>query len=224
MDKILRYLADLEKHNNRDWYHAHKGEYGGAYTEFERLLFDLIDAISSFDPSVMLKQPKELIFRLARDMRFSRDKTPYNPSFRACISRAGRAMIPVSYYITIAPNNGSFLGGGLYAPTFTDATAMVRDYIVDHGDELETIIDSKEFSTYFVLQGEKLKNIPRGYEADHPQADLIKHKSWYVLYNIDDRAFENYDKFIEQAAHTFEAMKPFNDFLNQALKTYPPKE
>ena len=133
-------------------------------------------------------------------------------------------MIPVSYYITLVPHNGSFLAGGLYAPTFTDATAMVRDYIVDHGDELEMIINSKNFSAHFTLQGETLKRIPNGYSADHPQAELIKHKSWYVLYNIPDSALKNRDQFIEQAAHIYEAMKPFNDFLNRALKNYPPKE
>lgn len=137
---ILSYLNDLSENNNRQWYHAHKAENRAANAEFEALVQALIFNIGKFDNSVIYNEPKNITFKLVRDTRFSHDKSPYNPAFRAHISSRGKLPVPVGYYLMIKPGNRSFVGGGLFADMFKDATAMIRDYIVQNGEECERII------------------------------------------------------------------------------------
>jgi len=220
MKCIFEYLADLEKNNNREWYHSNKERYKKANIEFEHFLSDLIFAIGAFDDSVIHNDPKALTFKMVRDIRYSHDKSPYNPKFRAHISSAGKLPIPVGYYIVIAPGNRSFLGGGLFASMFKDATAMVRDYIVANGEKFDAIINEKTFAEHFVVKGEALKNVPRDYDFTSPQAEFLKNKSWYLEHFISDEIIVNSDDFVEQAARIFRYMKPFNDYLNVALKAF----
>ena len=162
---ILDYLSSLSVNNNREQYHANKDDYKKATAEFEKLLQALILEIGKFD---------------------SRDKSPYNPAFRAHISSKGKLPVPVGYYLMIKPGGQSFLGGGLFADMFKDATRMVRDYIARHGEEWEMIIHEPDFETHFTVQGTALKNVPAGYEKEHPQADYLKFKSWYLEYPLRD--------------------------------------
>lgn len=223
---ILKYLSDLRENNNREWYHAHKNEYKEADAEFEKLLGELISRIGEFDGGVIHNSPKDLTFRLNRDTRFGSDKSPYNPAFRAHISSAGKLPIPVGYYVMIKPDNMSFLGGGLFADTFKDATAMVRNHIANNGAEWEEIIGARNFRRYFTVSGTPLKNVPAGYDKNHPQAEYLKFKSWYLEYPIEDPEFDDAEKFLARAADIFRAMKPFNDFLNKALDGFemPPRK
>ncbi len=126
---MLEYLSELSANNNREWYHEHKKENKNATAQFEELVQELIYGIGEFDESVLHNSPKELTFKLVRDTRFSHDKSPYNASFRAHISSMGKLPIPVGYYVMIKPDGNTFLGGGLFADMFSDATKMVRDYI-----------------------------------------------------------------------------------------------
>ena len=214
---ILNYLTDLSEHNDREWYHAHKAENKAANAEFEALIQSLILRIGAFDASVLNNEPKRLTFKLVRDTRFSHDKSPYNPSFRAHISSKGKLPVPVGYYLMIKPGNQSFLGGGLFADMFKDATTMVRDYIVENGEEWEKIIHEPEFEKYFTVQGTALKNVPSGYEKEHPQAEYLKYKSWYLEYPLKDEELKDAKTFLVKAAEVFRIMKPFNDYLNKAL-------
>ena len=136
---ILDYLTELSLNNNREWYHANKESYKRANAEFEGLLQALILEIGKFDSSIIHNAPKSLTFKIVRDTRFSHDKSPYNPAFRAHISAKGKLPIPVGYYLMVKPGNQSFLGGGLFADMFKDATAMVRNYIAQNGGEWERI-------------------------------------------------------------------------------------
>lgn len=214
---IIDYLSELSKNNNREWYHAHKEEYKAANAEFEELLQKLIFEISEFDSSILHNIPKNLTFKLVRDTRFSHDKSTYNPAFRAHISSKGKLPVPVGYYIMIKPDNQSFLGGGLFADMFKDATAMVRDYISANPDELDEIIHNPDFKKYFLVKGTALKNVPRGYDKEHPQAEFLKFKSWYLEFPIKDEVLKDADNFVSYAVHLFKTMKPFNDYLNKAL-------
>ena len=207
---ILNYLSDLNENNNREWYHAHKAEYKAANAEFEELIQALILRIGEFDSSVLHHEPKSLTFKLMRDTRFSHDKSPYNPAFRAHISSQGKLPVPVGYYLMVKPGDRSFLGGGLFADMFKDATAMVRNYIVKNGEELENVIHDSEFQEYFTVQGSSLKNVPAGYDKDHPQAEYLK-------YPIKDEELNDTEAFLTKAAGLFHIMKPFNDYLNKAL-------
>lgn len=217
---ILKYLSDLSENNNREWYHTHKAENKAANAEFEALIQVLIFRIGEFDSSVLHNEPKSLTFKLVRDTRFSHDKSPYNPAFRAHISSRGKLPIPVGYYLMIKPGGQSFLGGGLFADMFKDATTMVRDYIVQNGEEWEQIIHDSEFQKYFTVQGAALKNVPPGYDKEHPQAEYLKFKSWYLEYLIKDEELHDAEAFISNATEFFRIMKPFNDYLNKALAEF----
>ena len=215
--KILNYLGNLSENNNREWYHAHKQEYKEANEEFESLIQELIVRIGAFDTSVLHNIPKDLTFKLVRDTRFSRDKSPYNPAFRAHISARGKLPVPVGYYLMLRPGNGSFLGGGLFADMFKDATSMVRNFIAENGREWEEILQAPDFQKVFTVQGTALKNVPAGFDKEHPQASYLKFKSWYLEYPVSDHDVMEGEEFVRQAARIFEIMKPFNDYLNRAL-------
>lgn len=217
---IMDYLTALAANNDREWYHAHKADYKAANALFEQLVQELIYGIGTFDNSVLHNVPKELTFKLVRDTRFSHDKSPYNPSFRAHISSQGKLPIPVGYYIMLKPNGGTFLGGGLFADMFANATAMVRDYISAHPDEWNDIITDAAFNKYFTVKGTALKNVPAGYDKNNPQAEYLKFKSWYVEYFIPDEDACDGEKLIQTSLEVFKAMKPFNDYLNKALKDF----
>ena len=214
---ILNYLTELSENNNREWYHLHKAQYKEAEAEFEELLQRLILDIGKTDNRILHNVPKELTFKLVRDTRFSHDKSPYNPAFRAHIAAQGKLPVPVGYYLMIKPGNNSFLGGGLFADMFKDATRMVRDYIAEHPDEWDEITHAAEFEKYFTVKGTALKNVPSGYEKEHPQAEFLKYKSWYLEYPVEDKDFLDIEAFLPQMIKVFEAMRPFNDYLNKAL-------
>lgn len=217
---ILDYLSALSMHNNREWYHANKEAYQQANAEFESLLQALILKIGSFDLSILQNEPKNLTFKIVRDTRFSHDKSPYNPAFRAHISSKGKLLVPVGYYLMIKPGDQSFLGGGLFADMFKDATALIRDHIARHGEEWEKIIHEPAFEKHFTVQGTALKNVPAGYEKNHPQAEYLKLKSWYLEYPLKDEDFRDTEGFLIKATELFRIMKPFNDYLNQALMDF----
>lgn len=213
-DNILQYLIDLRENNEREWYHSHKKEYQQAQKDFEELLQEFILRISEFDNSVADKNPHDLTFKIVRDTRFSHDKSPYNPSFRAHIGPLGKQPIPVGYYIMIKPGS-SFLGAGLFADMFKEATTLVRDYIVEHSDEWQEVM--KSLNNEFIVAGSALKNVPKGYDKEHPCAQYLQYKSWYIEYPIDDALLKDPQAFLDLAIEKFKQMKRLNDFLNQAL-------
>lgn len=217
---MIDYLSALSMNNNREWYHANKEDLKRANAEFEGLLQELIIEIGKFDDSILHNRPKDLTFKMVRDTRFSHDKSPYNPAFRAHISSQGKLPVPVGYYLMIKPGNQSFLGGGLFADMFKDATSMIRDYIVQNGEEWGKIIHEPAFEKYFTVKGTALKNVPAGYEKEHPQAEYLKYKSWYLEYPIQDTELNDAEAFLAKAVELFRIMKPFNDYLNKALAAF----
>lgn len=218
--QILSYLADLSENNNREWYHAHKTEFKEANAQFEALVQELILNIGRYDSSILHNEAKNLTFKLVRDTRFSHDKSPYNPAFRAHIGPEGKLPVPVGYYLMIKPGNQSFLGGGLFADMFKDATARIRDYIATNGQEWEEILKAPDFRKYFTVGGTALKNVPAGYDKEHPQAEYLKFKSWYLEYPIPDKLLLDGGEFLAEAVRLFQIMKPFNYFLNRALSGF----
>lgn len=219
MEKILRYLTELEMNNNREWFAATKKERAEANIQFEEFIQSLITKIGEKDESVAHNYARELTFKMVRDTRFSADKSPYNPSMRAHIASKGKLPIPVGYYVMIKPGNRSFLGGGLFADMFNNATTMIRDYIAEHGDELISIVESESFKRYFTVKGIALKNVPKGYDPNSPYAEWLKYKCIYLEYPIKDEDILK-PNFIATATEIFLSMKPFNDFINDALKEF----
>lgn len=214
---ILNYLKSLSENNNREWYHAHKAEYKEANARFEALVQELILQIGKFDSNILPREAKDLTFKLVRDTRFSHDKSPYNPAFRVHIGPEGKLPVPVGYYLMIKPGGYSFLGGGLFADMFKDATSMIRDHIATNGEEWEKILHTPEFQKEFTVQGTALKKVPSGYDQEHPQAEFLKFKSWYLEYPVQDDIVADGELFLAEAVRLFRIMKPFNDFLNRGL-------
>lgn len=217
---VLKYLGELERNNEREWYRGHKVELNEACGIFEGVIGELILRIGEFDKSVLPLVPKDLTFKLVRDTRFSHDKSPYNPAFRAHISAGGKMPVPVGYFLMIKPGNQSFLGGGLFADVFKDATSMVRDFIAEHPEEWERVVCDLAFRELFTVQGSALKRVPAGYDKDHPMAEFLKMKSWYLEFPVDDDVLCNTEDFLDMASHVFRNMKAFNDVLNRALSGF----
>jgi uncharacterized protein (TIGR02453 family) len=215
---ILNFLHDLNGNNSLAWMKDNRKYYEQAKMACEDLIQELINGIKTFDGSIKNLAPKDLMFRLNKDTRFSNDKSPYNPSFRAHISKNGKLPIPVGYYINIKPNN-IFLGGGLFAPMFTEATRSIRDYIVKNENKFIEIIEAKGFKGNFVIDGAKLKNVPKEYDKEHKLAEYLKYKSWFIEYKIKDSVFLD-NNFIKTSVEIFKYIKTFNYFLNNELKDF----
>ncbi len=216
MQQMLDFLAQLEQNNCRDWFLQHRPQYMQAKQCFEQLVAKLVCRLHRADSAIPLTPAKALTFKLMRDTRFSRDKSPYNPAFRAHIGPSGKQPIPVGYFLYLRPGGRSFLGGGLFADMLKGATSMVRDHIADHGDDWQQIIADPDFRRHFTVGGTALKNVPRGYDPGHPQAAYLKNKSWYIECPLTDSQLQS-GSFLDDAVEIYLKMRPFHDFLNTAL-------
>ncbi|WP_289161322.1 DUF2461 domain-containing protein [uncultured Parabacteroides sp.] len=217
---ILDFLNDLELNNSSEWMKENKLRYDRAKAEFENIIQELINRISYFDVSYTGLTPANMIFRLNRDIRFSKDKSPYTPAFRAHISPAGKYPIPVGYFIHIKPHN-ILLGGGIYTSQIPEATKLIRKHISDNSNDFLDIINNPDFSMNFVIQGEKLKKVPKEYSDKSPVSEYLKHKSWDIYAELEDNCFLQSDLFIDEIVHKIKFMKPFNDFINKGLSRNP---
>ena len=214
--EILRFLKELGKNNKREWFELNKAKYLKSKKSFEDFVLELIKIIKSIDPSIGMPEPKDCIFRIHRDVRFSKDKSPYKTNFGAYISRGGKKSSFAGYYFHIEPNE-IFLSGGIYMPSGPVLKA-VREAIFDDPETFKKILNDPNFKKYFPeLAGEKLKTFPQGYPKNHPDIDLIKYTSYYVYRPIDEKILTS-SNLPEEIRKTFTQLKPFNDFLNNAIE------
>jgi uncharacterized protein (TIGR02453 family) len=212
---ILKFLELLKLNNNREWYHSNKELYEKAKTDFEDYTAFLIKEISSFDKNVGYLEPKDCIFRIFRDVRFSKDKTPYKPNFGAYIVEGGKKSGHAGYYIHIQPGE-SFIAGGVYMPP-SEILKSIRNGIYENIDEFIKIISTKSFIKYFGdVSGEKTKNIPTGFEKEFAHAELLKFKSYNVIHYLDDKILTN-ESFDNYTLTLFKEMYRFNDFINNCI-------
>lgn len=214
---VFRFLKGLSKNNNREWFEANKGEYLKAKEEFESFVTNLLKETTKFDSGLMGLDPKKLTFRIYRDVRFSKDKSPYKINMGATFSPGGKLMNKPGYYLHIEPGNKSFVAGGLYMPAPEDV-AKVRQEIDYNGKKLEAIFKSAAFKKYY--DGfdvfDQLKKAPKGYEPDHKYVEWLKLKSFIVTHNLKDTEVQHKD-FLKNVATAFKTMKPFNDFLGEGI-------
>lgn len=211
----LKFLKDLKNNNNKEWFQDNKSRYEDAKGDFEEFIGILIQNIAEFDPPIAELIPKKTIFRIYRDVRFSKDKSPYKLNLGAHLA-ANRSKVHdrAGYYIQIQPGN-SFLAGGAYDPGNPWIT-QIRTEIDYNTKEFKKLINSASFKKYFgEISGEKLKTAPKGFPKDHPELELLKYKSYLVANNCDDKLVTSKD-FLKHATSVFKAMKPFDDFLNRA--------
>lgn len=213
----LAFLSRLRKNNNRDWFNNHKDEYESARQQWLLLTGALIAGIGKYDKKISGLEPKECVFRIYRDVRFSKDKTPYQTHLSAYISKDGKKSPAAGYYIHIKPGGESFLAGGMHMPP-PPILAKVRQEVDYGADEFKKILVDKKFKkTFGGLWESKISRPPKGYSKDHPEIELLKYNSYIVTHELTDAQVLKKD-FVKKAGEIFLLMKPFVDFLNRAME------
>ncbi|ACP20896.1 hypothetical protein Aasi_1559 [Candidatus Amoebophilus asiaticus 5a2] len=195
---------------------ANKAVYQESRHTLLQVTEQLIQGIGKFDHDIALLTPANCIFRINRDIRFTKDKSPYKSNMGAYFAKGGKTGGYAGYYLHLQPNNQSFIAGGMYEPS-AEALKKIRQEIDYNGDKLELIVEDKRFKELFgKLQGESLQRPPKGYNADHPHIDWLKLKTFIAVHPVTDVIVANQD-FIDYTLKLFEALVPLNQFLNAAL-------
>lgn len=216
MIKIIKFLKVLKQNNNREWFTQNKEFFQSTKNNFNDIVETLITGIAKHDNDIEGLEAKDCIFRIYRDIRFSKDKTPYKTNFGAYMAPGGKKSGKTGYYIHIEPGGSSFLAGGLYMPP-SERLKAIRQEIDYNIEEFKKIIGDKNFVKYFgSVTGDKLKKAPKGYPADHPEIELLKFKSYIVMHKVKDNQLLD-EGFIKYAIDVFGVMQPFNWFLNRAV-------
>jgi len=213
--QIHDFLAGLAANNHKEWMDAHRAEYLEAKQHFESLVDQVIAQVSAFDKDLTGLRAKDCIFRINRDIRFSKNKEPYKTNFGASIMQGGRKSGHPGYYLHIKPGE-NFVGGGLYMPP-AEELKKIRQEIDYNGDELMGILEDPSFKKAFPEQhGEQLKTAPKGYPKDHPHIEQLRYKSFIFLHRFTDSQARSAD-FLDQITGTIKVIKPVIDFLRRGL-------
>jgi uncharacterized protein (TIGR02453 family) len=216
MEKTLAFLKNIKSNNNRDWFEKNKERYLAAKEEHELFVDKIIKGVAKFDKKVSADmKAKDCVFRIYKDVRFSKDKTPYKTNFGASINPGGKKSLVAGYYLHIEPG-ASFLAGGVYMPEASMLQA-IRQEIDYNADAFLKILKSASFKNYFngLDDVDKLKNPPKGFEKDHPQVEILKHKHFLVSYALSDKDLN--EKGVEtRILSGFKAMHPFLEYLREA--------
>src|ERR1043166_7418276 len=214
----LKFLKDLKKNNNKPWFDAHRKQYETARNDFENFIQSVLDKQGKNDPDLKGLAAKKCLFRINRDIRFSKDKSPYKTNFGASMDKGGKKSGFAGYYFHLEPGK-SFLGGGLWMPS-DDALKKVRQEIDYCFDEFKKIVSSQKFKTIYgdlyTGEGIQLAKVPQGFEKDNPASEYLKFKSWLVLTDIRDADLISKD-LVSKTVAAFEIMQPFVKFLNRPL-------
>ena len=213
---VLDFLSKLKEHNNKAWFEENRPAYETARTRFENFVDLLIGDYGKIEDLGGITA-KDCVMRIFRDIRFSKDKTPYKTNMSATIAPGGKKSTSLGYYLHIQPHNETLIAGGLHMPT-PGQLASFRAAIDRDAAPFKAIINDKEFKKYFgALDGEKVKTVPQGYAGDHPEIGLLRFKQVVVLHRVSDEMVLS-PKFSTHVIKTFTAMKPFLDYLNAILK------
>lgn len=218
--QTLKFLSALKKNNNKPWFDAHRAQYEAGRIDFSNFIQLVIDALQLKDTTVTGLTSRECLFRINRDIRFSKDKRPYKSNFGASIKRGGRKSGFAGYYFHCEPGQ-SFVGGGLWMP---DASQLkkLRQEIDYNWDEFQGLLKEKKFKKIFgdlyINDDISLSTMPKGYEKDNPAATYLKLKSFIAETSIND------DELLKGSLHkktlaAFEALQPLLGFINRSLET-----
>ena len=212
---LLTFLNELEQNNNKAWFDEHRAEYKALRAEFTDFLRGIAGRIAYFDPAIQLRldDPKLIkVFRINRDIRFSKDKTPYKTNMAGTIGEVPGEIRPL-YYLNIQEGQ-SMAGGGIYMPSSSALNAIREKVDVDYAS-LEEIINEQSFRETFpdgLTQYGALKTAPRGYSIDHPAIELLRLKSFAATRTFSDEEISQ-EGFDDEVVDTFEALSPLNDYL-----------
>ena len=215
----LQFLTQLKKHNNKPWFEEHRKQYEDARMDMEKFIQAVIDKHSKNDPDILGLTAKKCMFRINRDVRFSKNKQPYKTNFGASMDRGGKKSGFAGYYFHLEPGK-SFMGGGIWMPEPT-AVKNIRQEIDYCLPEFESIIKNKKFKQvydglYSGEEGLKLVNVPRGFEKENPAAEYLKFKSWLAIANLTDDEITGKD-LLKKTQQGFEVLQPLVKFLNRAV-------
>ncbi len=215
MKVLLEFLSDLRDNNNREWFLENRKRYEESK---EQMLFFtelMIQEIRKFDSEIPMLSPKDCLFRIFRDVRFSKDKSPYKTHMGSFIAAGGRKSTRAGYYIHIEPGN-SFLGGGIWCPQ-PEPLRAIRSEIMDNAEDFKKIMEDKEFRKYYkMIEGDKLKMAPKGFDKNFKDIELLKYKSYAFGSQIGDKRILN-EKFAEYSVNAFKELYKANRFLNISL-------
>jgi uncharacterized protein (TIGR02453 family) len=218
--EALQFLKDLIANNNTEWMHANKKRYENYKKDYHQYIAEILAEIKPLDKSLEPLEVKNCTFRINRDIRFSKDKSPYKTNMGVWFSQNKNRKNSPGYYIHFEKGN-SFIAGGVWCPE-PDELKKIRKEIEFFHDDLEKIVNDKTFKKEFVAlsreENNVLKNAPKGFEPTHPAIEFLKLKSFTASQRIDDKLFTQPD-FSKKIAQKLIFLKPMNDFLNRALET-----
>jgi uncharacterized protein (TIGR02453 family) len=215
----LGFLRALKANNNREWFQAHRDEYEVAYSDFFDTVAMLVQSVAAFDPVIaaIRPDPKSCIMRIYRDVRFSKDKTPYKTGFFAYVSAGGRKGPLAGYYLHFEPG-ASFAGGGLYMPE-PQVLARTRQAIDTRFAEWSSIVNAPSLLSMYpegVVPSGATKRPPAGYEASSPAIRYLMYKGYYTQRFFSDAEVvgEGFDDLLESCCRE---VMPMVEFLNDAI-------
>lgn len=213
-DKLVKFLHELSNNNNKEWFDIHREEYLGLRSDFEKVVRDLILGIGEFDSKIKLIDPKKALFRINRDIRFSKDKSPYKSQFSAGITNYNKNTGLPEYYFHIDKDGLMVAGGGMWNPD-NEQLKAIRDHIVQQPEALEDVVYDKEFADYFKdLDGDSLVRVPRGYDETNPLIKYIKLKRFTVFQELNLKKVKDP---VAKALEIYKKMYPFMEWLRESI-------
>ena len=216
----LQFIDDLKANNNRDWFLDNKKRYEVFKKDYHLLVGDFLDAMKPLDPSLEMLEVKNCTFRINRDIRFSKDKSPYKDHIGVWLSSGAKGKNRSGYYVHIA-KGASFIAGGLYCPEAEDLK-KIRKEIAFFYEDLEAILGDAKFKKIYsglnVTETNSLKNGPKDFEKDHPAIEFLKLKSFVSIHKFDDSELTK-PNFVKDTAAKLILLKPLLEFLNRGLFT-----
>ncbi|TVZ55022.1 uncharacterized protein (TIGR02453 family) [Lutibacter sp. Hel_I_33_5] len=208
----FQYLKDLKKNNNRDWFADTKPVFKEAQDNAKELYASIRESLEQHDEIDKFK-----LFRIYRDVRFSKDKTPYQPHFAGSFSRLGKELRG-GYYLRIRPGE-SFLAGGFWEPNKEDLFRIRKEIELD-ASEFRKILKAENYIKYFggKFEGHELKSAPRGFDKEHSDIDLLRKKGFIAVRNFTDKEVLS-PNFLSEIDKSYKALRPFFNFFSDVLTT-----
>jgi uncharacterized protein (TIGR02453 family) len=207
----MNFLKALKANNNREWFNANKSTYQAENSNAKAFYEAIMSRLREHDSIEKYK-----FFRIYRDVRFSKDKTPYKPHFAGNFVRATKKLRG-GYYLRIRPGE-SFLAGGFWEPNKEDLLRIRKEFEMDAGPIRKIIGDKTFIENFGALKGDRLKTAPRGFDKGHPDLDLISMKQFIVTREFSDEQVLA-EHFLDEVDTTYRAMRPYFDYMSEVLTT-----
>ena len=210
--EVFSFLNRLDKNNNRDWFTENKNEFKELEKEVKQFYNQLFERVNAHDEVDKLK-----IFRIYRDVRFSKDKTPYKTNFGGSIHRK-KPELRGGYYLHIQPNNESFIATGFWEPHKDDLFRIRKEFEMD-ASEMRKLISAKKFKAIWGdLEGDEVKTAPKGFDKAHENIDLIKKKMYIFTRKFTDKEVTS-QEFLNTIDESFKSIRPFFNYMSDVLTT-----